>query len=102
MQCDVHRNADDPTGQIPWLIDVQSTLFSALETRVAVRLIRATAFGRRATRLHPAFVVEGNDVVLPTHLIAAIRERSLGPTIASLADQRDTVLSAIDVRWSGV
>ena len=102
MQCDVHLNADDPTGQIPWLIDVQSNLLSDLETRVVVPLIRATAFGRRAARLHPAFVVDGDDVVLATHLIAAIRKRSLGPAVASLSGQRDAVLSALDVLWSGV
>ncbi len=102
MQCDVHPNAEDPTGHMPWLLDVRSNLLSDLETRVVVPLIRAAAFGRCATHLHPLFVVDGESVVLATHLIAAVRRRSLGHPVASLTDQRDVVLRAIDVLWSGV
>ena len=39
---------------------------------------------------------------MATHLIAAVRRRSLGPAVRSLADRRDVIISAIDVLWSGV
>jgi toxin CcdB len=102
MRCDVHLNVDDRSGEIPYLLDVQANLLSDLETRVVVPLIRLDAFGRRATRLHPLFTVEGHGVVMATHLIAAVRRQSLGGVVASLLDQSDTVISAIDVLWSGV
>jgi hypothetical protein len=35
-------------------------------------------------------------------LIAASRRSSVGGYVASLRDQRDVVISAIDVLWSGV
>lgn len=102
MQCDVYRNDQDRTGHIPYLLDVQADLLADLETRVVIPLIQVQAFGRRASRLHPVFAVEKHRVVMATHLIAAVRRQSLGATITSLADQRDIVISAIDVLWSGV
>lgn len=102
MQCDVHRNAEDTTGEIPFLLDVQADLLADLPTRVVVPLVRATSFGRQAERLHPAFSIEGDRVVMATHLIAAVRARSLGRAVMSLAEQRDAIIAAIDVLWSGV
>jgi len=102
MQGDVTENPDDPTGQIPFLLDVQADLLSDLATRVVVPLILATSFGRRARRLHPAFTIAGQEVVMATHLIAAVRQNSVGVRVASLKDQRDAIIAAIDVLRSGV
>ena len=102
MQGDVTLNPDDAGGQIPYLLDVQADLLSDLATRVVVPLVRAASFGRRASRLHPAFTIAGQDVVMATHLIAAVRQNSVGARIASLRDQRDVIIAAIDVLWSGV
>jgi toxin CcdB len=102
MQCDVHRNADDASGQIPYVLDIQANLLADLETRVVVPLIRADSFGRRAARLHPQFTVGGQHVVMATHLVAAVRKQTLGEAVASLQNERDVVLNAIDVLWSGV
>jgi toxin CcdB len=102
MQCDVHLNVEDDTGQIPYLLDIQANLLSDLQTRVVVPLVRAGAFGRRAARLHPQFRVKGDNVVMATHLLAAVRRHSLGSVETSLVDERDVIVSAIDVLWSGV
>lgn len=42
MECDVHQNADDASGEIPYLLDIQANLLSDLQTRVVVPLIRAS------------------------------------------------------------
>jgi toxin CcdB len=102
MQCAVHLNRDDETGNIPFLMDLQADLLADLETRVVVPLIRQSAFGRRASRLHPVFTIEGQQVVMATHLLAAVRRGSLGSQLASLLDQREAIIAAIDVLWSGV
>ncbi|WP_428485727.1 CcdB family protein [Rhodopila sp.] len=102
MQCEVYVNAEDPSGQTPYLLDIQANLLSDLQTRVVVPLIRSEAFGRKANRLHPEFMIEGHQVVMATHLLAAVGRRSLDTAVASLMDQRDAVLHAIDVLWSGV
>jgi hypothetical protein len=77
-------------------------LLSDLPTRVVVPLIRSGAFGRKATRLHLEFIVGGQDVVMATHMIAAVRRQALVSAVGSLRDQRDAVISAIYVLWSGV
>ncbi len=102
MQCDVHANPDDPLGHMPYLVDVQANLLSGLDTRVVIPLIRSATFGRPVTRLHPAFAVGGEKFIMATHLLAAVRRQSLGACVASLDDQRDVVISAIVVLWSGV
>jgi toxin CcdB len=102
MQCAVHANPDDEAGHIPYLIDVQADLLADLDTRIVVPLIRSTVFGRPATRLHPVFTIADQQVVMATHLLAAVRRGALGASVASLLDQRDVIISAIDVLWSGV
>jgi toxin CcdB len=101
-QYDVHLNVDDASGQVPYLLDVQANLLADLPTRVAVPLVRADAFARPAARLHPPFTIAGHHLVMATHLLAAVRRQTLGTTVACLLDQRDVVISAIDVLWSAV
>jgi toxin CcdB len=102
MQGDVHRNTGPSREHTPFLLDVQTDLLDGLDTRLVVPLVLASAFGRRAARLHPAFVVDGREVVMATHLMAAIRRAGLGEVVASLAGRRDEVLGAIDVLLTGV
>ena len=102
IQCDVHRNVSDGTGQIPYLLEVQANLLDEFQTQAVVPLIRAETFGRRASRLHPLFEIENRSVVMATHLIAAIRRQALGESVFSLRAQRDVVINAINVLWSGV
>jgi toxin CcdB len=102
MQCDVHETATDSSGYPTYLLDVQADLLSQLDTRVVVPPIGADVFGRRAERLHPTFDVLGRQVVMATHLMAAVHRRSLGAQVSSLADQRYTIINAIDVLLSGV
>ncbi|MBO0710772.1 MAG: CcdB family protein [Acetobacteraceae bacterium] len=87
---------------MPYLLDIQHDLLSDLSTRVVVPLIRARAFGRRASRLHPAFTIGGQEVVMATHLIAAIGKGGLGTSAGTPADRRDEILAAVDILWSGV
>jgi toxin CcdB len=101
MQCAVHANPEDG-GHIPYLVDVQTDLLSDLDTRVVVPLVRSASFGRPASRLHPMLTVEGQHVVMATHLLAAVRRGTLGASVASLLNQRDVIIAAIDVLWSGV
>lgn len=102
MQCDVHENREQSKGHTPFLLDVQADLLADLDSRVVVPLVHDRLFGRPAGRLHPRFVVAGHAVVMATHLIAAVRRSSMGLPIASLAEQRDTIVSAVDVLLSGV
>lgn len=87
---------------MPYLLDIQHDLLSDLSTRVVVPLVRVHTFGRRASRLHPTFIIGGEEVVLATQLIAAIGKGGLGTLAGTLTDRRDEILAAVDVLWSGV
>jgi len=78
-----------------YLLDVQADLLSRFQTRVVVPLIRSAAFGRKATRIHLEFPVDGQPVVMATHLIAAVRRQILVQVVGSLRDQRDVAIAAI-------
>lgn len=97
-QFDVHRSTG---GEL--LIDCQSGLLRHLDTRFVVPLFQPdSAPSRPASRLNPAFDVEGNKWLMFTQLAAAVPTTILGPKLASLADERDQIIAAIDVLFSGV
>ena len=102
MQFDVYENKGDVGGRVPYLLDVQANLLSALNTRVVAPLVRAQSFGRPASRLHPILDVGGDQLILATHLLAAVQRADLGVSVASLAAERDRVISAVDVLLAGV
>jgi toxin CcdB len=102
MYCAVYKNAGNSQSYAPYLLDVQADMLSALETRIMVPLVRALEFGRRAGRLHPVFTVCGEEVVMATHLLAAIRSSGLGAAVDSLAAQRTDIIGALDVLLVGV
>ncbi len=102
-QFDVYRNLNRRTqDDIPYLLDLQHSLLDALATRLVVPLVRADVFGKPARILNPAFRIEGKRVIMSTAELAGIPAKSLGKLIASLTADRTTILTAIDVLWSGV
>jgi len=102
MQFDVHRNGVDSSRYAPFLLDIQADLLEDLATRIVVPLILMPLFGRRAGRLHPILAIDNQQVVMATHLVAAIRRGELGVPVASLRDQRDEIIRAIDILLAGV
>ena len=102
MQCSVYKNTGESESYAPYLLDVQAELLEGLETRVMVPLVRASEFGRRAGRLHPVFTVCGEEVVMATHLLAAIRSSILGRIADSLIKHRAEIIGALDVLLVGV
>jgi toxin CcdB len=102
MQYSVYQNSGDSASYAPYLLDVQADMLNTLESRVMVPLVRVTEFGRRAGRLHPVFTVCGEDLVMATHLLAAIRSSGLGRAVESLSSHRDEIIGALDVLLVGV
>jgi toxin CcdB len=93
MQFDVHRNPSPRSGRSrPYLLNIQSERFAAMETRlfVALALRSALPVGRlELDWLTPGFEIEGHDVFLNPFEITDIAADRLGPAMASLADDED-------------
>lgn len=92
---DVHPHSGDG-----FLLDCQADLLSHLGTRLVVPLLPLRG-AKTASRLHPVFEVEGEDMIMVTHLAAAISLRQLGKPIASLADQQAEIVGALDMLITG-
>lgn len=103
-QFDVYRNPNPATrARVPFLLDVQAELLASLATRLVVPLCKPEILGRKpAERLNPQFEVEGRTVVMLTPELAGIPRKALGERVASLADQRSSIIAALDLALTGI
>jgi len=103
-QFDVHRNIGRQALQVPYVVVVQSAVFDARRRRVVVPLVAGDLLAREvdlpASPLNPAFTVEGRRVVLNPLDIVSVSLDALGPKVASLAEDGDSVVAALDEVFS--
>lgn len=99
----VFQNPNPRTnGAIPFLLDVQSEVFSVLGTRVVVPLYRQQAKGVHAlSHLTPVVQFQGQLLVAMVPELAGIARRELGPMAGDLAKERAEILQAIDLLMMG-
>jgi toxin CcdB len=90
-QFDVHRLDDT------YLLDCQSDQLDGLNSRIVVPLIPVGTVTREFPRLTPRLSVGQQEFIMATHLMAAVDRRILGPSVASLAQERYTIQTAIDI-----
>ena len=103
-QFDVYRNANPATrARIPYLLDVQSDLLDPLATRVVVPLCKPEVLkGKLAERLNPVFEVEGRSMAMLTPELAGVSRKMLGERIGNLADERRSIIAALDLLFTGI
>jgi toxin CcdB len=101
----VHRNRNAATkARFPLLIDVQTDLLEDLATRVVIPMTHVSAATKRSTMqtLTPVCAVEGKHYVLVTPQLAGIAAKELGPPIADLSHDRQTILDALNLVFTGI
>jgi len=103
-QFDVYRNPVAARAHdIPYLLDVQAGLLDGLATRVFIPLLRPGAIGGKpAGILNPLLAVEGKTWILLTQELAGIPIKPFKRPVANLADERETILRAVDFAISGI
>ncbi|MBI5919956.1 MAG: CcdB family protein [Nitrosomonadales bacterium] len=102
-QFDVYLNANPETrAAVPYLLDVQANLLDSLATRVVVPLRVAAEMPLAAKHLNPKFTLQGAPVVMSTAELAGVPKRSLGEKVHSLNDQRNEIIAAIDLLFTGI
>jgi toxin CcdB len=85
----------------PLLVALQSELLAhSLDTVVVAPLERA-ASGTFADRLNPQVVVDGEPFALIAQEIVTVRKSTLGQSVGSLAADRDKIIAALDLLFSG-
>jgi toxin CcdB len=87
--------------ETPYVLDVQTDLLVAFNTRVVLPLIRRTAFSKPISRLHPQFSVRGEVVVMATHLLAAVSVVELSEPVATLEEAHFEIVATLDMLFQG-
>ncbi len=100
---DVYRNSGGKVEEVPFLLDVQSDVLSALDTRVVVPLRRRDRFPAEKvpSNLMPSVSVEGVEFLLEVPKLAAVPTRVLKQPLTSLQDQQFTITAALDFLFKG-
>ncbi|WP_124949494.1 CcdB family protein [Sulfuriferula thiophila] len=75
---------------------MQAELLYRLATRGAEEMSMA------AKVLNPQFTVNGTLVVMSTVELAGVAKRSLGDKVTSLQNQRDEIIAALDLLFTGI
>ncbi len=100
---DVCANMNRATrSRVPFLLELQADMLSALDTRLVAPLVPAAEFGPAATRLNPGFRIGSRNLVMDTALMAGVPRKLLGKRIASLADRSVEIVGAVDFLVSGI
>lgn len=94
---DVYPNPDGAG----YLLDVQSDLLDALNTRVVVPLMTKSDAPKPAEYLNPIFKVDSEEVVMVTQFLAAVPARILKAPVATLDVAHDQITRAIDMLHQG-
>jgi toxin CcdB len=102
-QFDVVANPDpSETAYRPYLINLQSDLVSELTSTVVAPLVPHDQM-KGAQRLNPMVKVDGADFWLATHELFAIDRRMLSQgTIVNLSSDRDAIIAALDIVFTGI
>ena len=95
---DLHRAR---SGSAPYLVDVQAETLAHLRTRIVVPLMPPGAVPQPIRDLHPVFRIDGAPLVMATQFLGAVPRADLGPAVASLAAERDTITRALDLLLTG-
>ena len=103
-QFDVHRNTGRNRTAIPYVVVVQSSWFEKSRRRVVVPLVLVDELRKStnlpASALNPVFTVEGAQVVLNPLEIVSVPTEALGDRVASLAEESDLIIAALDELFS--
>lgn len=103
-QFDVFRNAGRNRSAIPYVVVVQSSWFDRSQRRVVVPLVSLDVLERTVrlprSAINPEFTIEGHRVVLNPLEIVSVPVETLHEHVASLAEDGDTIIAALDELFS--
>jgi toxin CcdB len=89
-------------GAVPYLVDVQSSLLAAMNTRVVVPLYpKGTEEVLPFSRLTPEVTFQGTTYIAMVPELAGVPRRQLGVLVGQLDASRNDLLTALDLLFVG-
>ena len=90
-------------ADIPFVLDIQSRLLSALGTRVVAPVMARRRLATAVVqRLNPCIWIDGVEHVVVMQQLFAIDSHALGRSVLDLGAQSHTIVAALDTLISGV
>ena len=85
----------------PFLVALQSNLLARTLDTVVVAPLEPAGSGTFADRLNPQLIVDGQPFALVAQEIVTVRKAGLGAPRASVAAERDKIIAALDLLFTG-
>src|ERR1700675_2875378 len=85
----------------PFLVALQSDLLVRSLDTVVVAPLEPAASGTFVDRLNPRVDVEGQSFVLVAQELVTVRKSLLGNPRGSIASERDAIINALDLLFTG-
>jgi toxin CcdB len=103
-QFDVYENKNDATRRAyPYLLNIQSEVLAALNTRMVLPLAREAGLkAKDIERLTPKVEYQGETLIVMTPQVAAVPRKKLSKPVGSLAHMRTEIVGALDFAVGGV
>jgi toxin CcdB len=102
MQFDVFPNPVAASRHtVPYLVVLQSDVVASSVSQVVAPLVRPDAGVRKDSVLTPALSIEGEELRLLIHKLAAVPRLALRGSVANVADHRARIVAALDLLFVG-
>ena len=88
-------------GRRPFLVALQCDILTRNLDTLVVAPLEPASSGTFADRLNPQVEIEGNAFVVITQEIVTVRKSVLGEPRAAIAAERDKIISALDLLFTG-
>ena len=100
----IHVLLDDAlAADIPFVLDIQSRLLSAMGTRVVAPVVaRRRLASAVVERLNPCIWIDGVEHVVVMQQLFAIDSHALGRSVMDLRAHSHTIVAALDTLISGI
>jgi toxin CcdB len=85
----------------PFLVTLQSDLLTRTLDTVVVAPLEPATSGTFADRLNPRVEVDGQPFVLVAQELVAVRKSVLGDARGSISRERDAIIAALDLLFTG-
>ena len=85
-----------------FLLDLQHDMLSTLNTRVVAPLTSLDMVSVPMKTVKPFISVGGREYVLLSHLLAGVPVLALGQAVGSASNQRNDIIAALDMLFTGI
>lgn len=102
-QFDVYVNPNKSSrAAYPYIVDIQSSVISAIASRIVVPLVRKVDMGQTELKgLTPTIYYEGEQLLLFIPQVSSMPAQNLKNPVGSISHLREEIISALDFAITG-